>query len=689
MLGGGAKLETKMDSIARELASRALAITAQDWTCLGFSEDPQVAPSNNLKKITERIVALLAIRSVAVLSNLEDSKDFSDFSTTTICRKILLKGESCWPKSLTKQVIDELRAYCLRILGLYNDKPYHNKAHAYHVLLSANKLLDLLLNCNFHTNNGHERYPTTFGLRRNTMSQFALLFAALIHDCHHGGISNRQLALEDDPISIVYNDASILEQQSLTIAFVEFLQPEFSKIRKALFPSREVYSAFRKECVNLVLATDIANPERMQLTKDKWKTAFGDVDQSNAKRKSTITVITMPKQCGHKESRRRSVGSLFSELSFDEDASKDGDSVSDSSDQHEAFGASAQSGSFDGAVESAGKISKGSRGRCKTPDSEGGLSFIDEVSGSGTLKSSSGRISDVRIGNTKNNMRDLGYSPQPSKQNNYNGDRSPMPDKSTTSEPIRKSSELPMTNRRVSATDVPNVARGNPFRRRRASIASYGTPMERMQRRLSTSADIPQKFRQRVGIMRAVDLSGEMIENFSRKPSLRTTSEAENSHGNQRHLGLSQIEEYDEPDDLRAAVVMETILLASDVAHNLQGWDHMLKWSQNLFWELYDANEAGRGFDPSPGWFSGQTGFLQGYMLPLAQKLGHTGVFGNQIGPLFAEIVEDITEQWEIHGEEVTALLLSRRDLDILAIRSRDRLITADDQGSQQEKDKR
>ena len=682
-----------MDSIARELASQALAITEQDWTCLGFSEDPQVAPSNNLKKITERIVSLLAIRSVAVLSTLED---FKDFSTTSICRKILLKGDSCWPKTLTREVIEELRAYVLRILGLYNDKPYHNRAHAYNVILAANKLLDLLLNCNFHTNNGHERHhvPTTFGLRRNTMSQFTLLFAALIHDCHHAGISNRQLSLEDDPISIVYNDASILEQQSLTIAFVEFLQPEFSKIRKALFPSREVYSAFRKDCVNLVLATDIANPERMQLTKDKWKTAFGDMDQSDARRNSTITVISMPKHSGHKESRRRSVDSLFSELSFEQDASKDGDSVSDSSDQHEAFGATAQSGSFDrvDTVESAGNVNKGGRGRCKTPDSEGGLSFIDEVDGSEIPKSSSKRILDGRIGNEKIHTRDRGHSPHSSKQN-YNGDRSPMPDKSTTSEPILKGAAMNMLNRRVSATDAPDGftglpgARGTPVRRRRASIASYGTPMKRMQRRLSVSAEIPQKFRQRVGIMRAVDLSGEMIENFSRNPSIRTASVAESSNGNQRRLGSSQFEEYDKPDDLRAAVVMETILLASDVAHNLQGWDHMLKWSQNLFWELYDANEAGRGFDPSPGWCSGQTGFLQGYMLPLAQKLGQTGVFGKQIGPLFAEIVEDISEQWEIHGEEVTALLLSKRDLDILAICSRDRLITMDDPESEKEKD--
>ena len=88
---------------ARELAAQALAITAQDWTRLGFSDDPKVAPSSSVDVITERIVSLLAIRSVALLSTLDD---FDDFSTTTICRGILL-NESRWPGALTEEVIGE------------------------------------------------------------------------------------------------------------------------------------------------------------------------------------------------------------------------------------------------------------------------------------------------------------------------------------------------------------------------------------------------------------------------------------------------------------------------------------------------------------------------------------------------------------------------------------------------------
>ena len=686
----------KMDSApVQVLAAQALAITAQDWTCLGFSDDPQVAPTSDINVITERIVSLLAIRSVALLSSLED---FKDFSTTTICRTLLLDDNSkdCWPKALTEEIIAELRVFVKRILMGYNEKPYHNREHAYHVVLSCNKLLDLMLNFTIHAQNGnndngherqHHQIPKTFGLRRNTLSQFTLLFAALIHDCQHGGVSNRQLTLEDDPLSLVYNDSSVLEQQSLTIAFAEFLQPEFSKLRTVLFPSRDVYSEFRKDVVNLVLATDIANPERMQLTKDKWKTAFGDMDQSEAKRDATISEISLPKQNGYKESRRRSVGSFFSELSIDLDAASNyGESLSDSSGHDEdeevnLIGAGAQS--FD----TGSKASRGSNLRCQTPDSDGGLSLdiIDESDGSGAPKSHAKQAND-RDGKVKGiDLKDLGYALHASKQN---GDRAPRPEKSTTSDPTPKAAKaIRVTNRRGSTTGVPDGFTGNSFRRRRASIASCDSPMKRMQRRLSSTGEAQQgmKFRQRVGIMRTVDLSGETIENFSRRrSSIRPASLAENSDGNKKDQNLNQLEEYDEPDDLRATVVMETILLSCDVAHNLQGFDPMLKWSQKLFWELYDANKAGRGFDPSPGWVGGQTGFLQGYVLPLARKLGNTGVFSNQIGPLFAEIVEDTSDQWEIHGEDVTALLLSKRDLDLLAIRSRNHLSISDDQDTVQ-----
>jgi len=103
-----------------------------------------------------------------------------------------------------------------------------------------------------------------------------MVLSALIHDVDHRGIPNRQLALEDEDLAIKYNDQSIAENESLFIGFSELLKSKYGKLRNVIFPERSDYRRFRGACVNLVLTTDIASPERTQLGKSKWKEAFGD-----------------------------------------------------------------------------------------------------------------------------------------------------------------------------------------------------------------------------------------------------------------------------------------------------------------------------------------------------------------------------------------------------------------------------
>ena len=63
-----------------------------------------------------------------------------------------------FPKCITPQIISQLRTYVYTICSQYhnpNHVPYHNVEHAYHVFLSANKLLDLML-CEFTEEDGDE-----------------------------------------------------------------------------------------------------------------------------------------------------------------------------------------------------------------------------------------------------------------------------------------------------------------------------------------------------------------------------------------------------------------------------------------------------------------------------------------------------------------------------------------------------
>jgi hypothetical protein len=81
--------------------------------------------------------------------------------------------------------------------------------------------------------------------------------------------------------------------------------------------------------------------------------------------------------------------------------------------------------------------------------------------------------------------------------------------------------------------------------------------------------------------------------------------------------------------DLRATIVMEHIIQASDVSHTMQHWHVYHKWNRQLFQELYVAHQAGRmGPDPSTFWYQGELGFFDNYAIPLAKKLKECNVFG-------------------------------------------------------------
>lgn len=201
------------------------------------------------------------------------SGKYQDLSTTTICRTSLM-ADHPWEEPITDQLIEELRTYVRSILSQYQDVPYHNFEHGYHVVISSNKLLDLMLNWEIHQH--AKKPPNLFGLRNDPLMHFLLIFCALIHDVEHKGIPNRQLAMEDDELAILYNDQSIAENRSLAIGFTELLKDEYATLRAAIFKSDEEYRRFRKMCVDIVLVTDIASPERTQIRKSKWKEAFGE-----------------------------------------------------------------------------------------------------------------------------------------------------------------------------------------------------------------------------------------------------------------------------------------------------------------------------------------------------------------------------------------------------------------------------
>ncbi|CBJ27187.1 conserved unknown protein [Ectocarpus siliculosus] len=121
------------------------------------------------------------------------------------------------------------------------EKPnsYHTHVHAADVTLTVSHFLSVDSIAN--------TVRSTHGL--------ALLMAAIMHDYRHPGVNNGYLVRDLDPLAVVYNDASVLENFHAAEGFKMVLDPTFD-ILKGWKP--EDIQFFRHAFVKCILATDLA-----------------------------------------------------------------------------------------------------------------------------------------------------------------------------------------------------------------------------------------------------------------------------------------------------------------------------------------------------------------------------------------------------------------------------------------------
>jgi 3'5'-cyclic nucleotide phosphodiesterase/Adenylate and Guanylate cyclase catalytic domain len=109
---------------------------------------------------------------------------------------------------------------------------------------------------------------------------------------------------------------------------------------------------------------------------------------------------------------------------------------------------------------------------------------------------------------------------------------------------------------------------------------------------------------------------------------------------------------------LRATIVIEHIIQASDVAHTMQHWHVYQSWNKRLFLEMTRAYRDGRmGTDPALFWYQGEIGFFDNYVIPLAKKLKDCGVFGVSSDE-FLNYAEQNRAEWTERGQEILSELI-------------------------------
>ena len=106
---------------------------------------------------------------------------------------------------------------------------------------------------------------------------------------------------------------------------------------------------------------------------------------------------------------------------------------------------------------------------------------------------------------------------------------------------------------------------------------------------------------------------------------------------------------------LKAQIVLEHLIQASDICHTMQHWHIYCKWNERLFAEMYGAYINGRAeTHPAEFWYKGEIGFFDFYIIPLAQKLYDCGVFGVSSDE-FLNYARHNRQEWELKGKEVVA----------------------------------
>lgn len=200
-------------------------------------------------------------------------------------------------------VMTQLRAYVAAIASLYRNNPFHGFEHASHVTMSTVKLLSRIMapsNINIDTSDtsvslASTLHDHTYGITSDPLTQFAVVFSALIHDVDHTGVPNTTLVKENAAVAAVYNNKSVAEQNAVDIAWGLLMDSGYNALRATIYSTDTEVERFRQLIVNSVIATDIMDKEASAFRKTRWENAFkstgnkeSDIDAVN--RKATIVI---------------------------------------------------------------------------------------------------------------------------------------------------------------------------------------------------------------------------------------------------------------------------------------------------------------------------------------------------------------------------------------------------------------
>jgi 3'5'-cyclic nucleotide phosphodiesterase/Adenylate and Guanylate cyclase catalytic domain len=165
---------------------------------------------------------------------------------------------------------DQLRDFVLNIAHLYRPVPFHNFTRASDVVESASEFMTAVVR---HSEEGSIK--ETFGIGSDPLMRFALVFAALILDIDHSGLTNEELVRDNAAIVSLYGEQSAAEQNSLDIAWKVLTEGPYEALRDCICATSKEMQRFRGLLVVALMATDLTDEDRQEQRNQRGKEAFG------------------------------------------------------------------------------------------------------------------------------------------------------------------------------------------------------------------------------------------------------------------------------------------------------------------------------------------------------------------------------------------------------------------------------
>lgn len=255
-----------------------------------------------------------------VLSNnsgpLKEVGDTIDFGSFLIARRTAGNIDTV---ELPKVVLHQLEDFVTTIASMYQHHAFHCWEHASHVTISLTKLYSRLASsCKQSSHEksmaGHRQWNRrmpkgsnkgildgnnnpSFGITNDPLTEFALVFAAMIHDVDHPGLSNARVVKDNSTIAHKYGKRSPIELHSLQSAWSVFQRPSYQELRRHIYSSEQDMKRFRQLVVILVMATDITDRDTAKEREKRWDRAFSSkknlVDSETINQRATLVLETM------------------------------------------------------------------------------------------------------------------------------------------------------------------------------------------------------------------------------------------------------------------------------------------------------------------------------------------------------------------------------------------------------------